>query len=204
MSKTNSGFRDYKSILTSFIQVVTFLFASFGGFLKTIAPPEQVQASYSIGILSFLVLIILLIISAVARTAKGVKFKRHWIIAGATAFALALPPSYFYHVALNSYTWSYPPENPVKRLRGLDSDYTEEVKSFLMNNNINVYPLTELVRNFEIDAIWTPQSLKKASAKLFVLYAWLVLSLATSIFCLLEANTVTTERKDSDHIGDQK
>jgi hypothetical protein len=67
--------KDYKKVLVSFIQVVLFLFLAFGGFLKKIAPPDETKTSYYVGILSFLVLITLLIVSAVARRAPGQKHR---------------------------------------------------------------------------------------------------------------------------------
>jgi hypothetical protein len=188
--------RDYKSLLISFVEVVAFLLASFGGFLKTIAPPEQTGAPYAIGILSFLVLVLLLIISALARSAPGEKFRRNWIIAGAVAFVTALPPAVFYPRALGRYTWAYPPENPVQRLRGLDKDFTRQVKDFLKDNPDQNKPEI-LARNFDIDGIWTAESLIRASTKLLLLYAWLVMSLATAVFCLLEANAATAFQNGS-------
>src|SRR5262245_1691351 len=130
---TNS-IRDYKSLLISFIEAVTFLLAAFGGFLRHIAPPEQTGAAYAVGILSFLILIVLMIISAISRKAPGTKFRRAWIIAGAVAFVLAIPPFFLYPHALALYTWTYPAGNPVKRVRGLDAEFTEPVKAFLKQN----------------------------------------------------------------------
>jgi hypothetical protein len=184
--------RDYKGLLVSFVEVVAFLLASFGGFLKQIAPPDQTGASYAVGILSFLVLIALLIISALARSAPGEKFRRNWVVAGAMAFLIALPPSILYPRALAQYVWAYPPQKPVQRVRGLDADFTQQVKDFLKNNPDQKAP-EELARNFDVDQIWTAESLRRASTRLLVLYALLVLSLATAVFCLLEANAVSAE-----------
>src|ERR1022692_3986049 len=121
----------YSALLASAVEVVVFLFASFGGFLKGIAPPQQTGAAYATGILSFLVLITLLIISSLSRTAPGAKFRRAWLIAGIAAFILALPPAFLYPSALDRYTWSYPPETPVLRIRGSDADFTKQVEAFV-------------------------------------------------------------------------
>ncbi len=178
--------RDYKRLLTSLIQTVVLLLSAFGGFLKKIAPPEQTGAPYAVGIISFLVLIALLIVSALATSATGEKFRRAWLVAGVAGFILALPPSLIYHQSLETYTWSYPPESPVFRIRGLDTDFTREVKDFL-HNHPEVKSPESLARNFDLEAIWTPESLQHASMRLLLLYTWLVLALSTTIFCLLEA-----------------
>jgi hypothetical protein len=177
--------RNYKALLASFIEIVTFLFASFGGFLGKIAPPQQTQAPYTVGVMSFLALIILLITSAISRSVAINKYRRSWIIAGALAFVLALPPTFLYHEALVEHTWSLPGES-VLRVRG---DYTDDVKKFLKIHPEEGTP-GKLIQDFDINEIWTEDSLRQAESKLVRLYAWLVLSLSTSIFCLLEANVV--------------
>jgi len=180
--------RDYKGLLISFVEIVVFLFAAFGGFLERVAPPEQSGAPYIVGILSFLTLIALLIVSAVARSAPGERYRRRWIFAGVIAFGAALPASYLYPQSLRQHTWWYPPDKPVQRLRGFDTDFTQPVKDFLKTNPEERAP-ERLARNFELDQIWTQESIDHASSKLTAMYAWLVLSLATSVFCLLEANS---------------
>jgi hypothetical protein len=177
--------RNYKALLASFIEIVTFLFASFGGFLGKIAPPQQTQAPYAVGMMSFLTLIILLIISAISRSVAIKKYRRNWIIAGTLAFLTALPPTFLYHEALVEHTWTLPGENSL-RVRG---DYTEGVKDFLRLHPEEGTP-EKLIQDFDINEIWTEDSLRHAESKLVRLYAWLVLSLSTAIFCLLEANVV--------------
>jgi hypothetical protein len=179
--------RDYKKLLTSFIEIVTFLLAAFGGFLKQIAPPEETGSTYAVGLLSFLVLITLMIISALARGTSGAKFRRNWILAGTVAFLVAIPPSFLYPSARAQYTWSYPPGSVVQRVRGADTGFTPEVKAFLKDHPDESSP-QELARKFDLDEIWTTESLRQARTRLLALYAWLVLSLATAVFCLLEAN----------------
>lgn len=179
--------RNHKVLLTTLVQGVTFLFAAFGGFLKQIAPPEETGASYAVGILSFLSLIVLLIVSALARLGSGRKFRRAWIVAGAVVFASAIPPSLMYPTALRSYTWTYPQTNPIRRVRGSDVDFTQDVKDYLNENPGQSSDPQALAFKFDLNDLWTPESISRASTKLLVLYAWLVLSVSTSIFCLLEA-----------------
>ncbi len=174
-----------KRLLSSFLEVVVFLFAGFGGFLKNIAPPEQSGVTYIAGISSFLALIVLMIVSALARSAPGQRYRRRWVVAGVLAFVVALPATYLYPQALRQYTWWYPDSTP--RLRGSDADVTPEVKVFLTSHPDAKDPKA-LARNFEPSQIWTDDSLKQAGSRLSLLYTWLILSLATTVFCLLEAN----------------
>lgn len=188
--------RNYRALLTSFIQVVTFLFTCFSGFLRHIAPPDQTGAGYPIGILSFLALLVLLFVSALARGAPGSKYRRAWILAGACALVLAIPPAFLYPRAIEMYTWSYPPEKPVQRIRGLDSDFSPLVKTYLREHPGESSDPQNLARKVEnLSDLWTPESLVNARTRLMVLYAWLVLSLAAAVFCLLEGNAIAPARR---------
>jgi len=177
----------YKRVLISFVQVVLFLFLAFGGFLKKIAPPDETK-TYYVGILSFLVLIALLIVSAIARRAPGPKNRRAWTIAGAVCFASAIPCALLYPQTLAKYTYGYPPENPTQvRVKGSDGDLTEDAKEWAKENPRDSTPGL-LARKLPQDDVWTLESIQHAKTMLLVAYASLVLTLATAIFCLLEAN----------------
>src|SRR5579864_1135681 len=107
--------KEFKNLLASFIEVVTFLFAAFGGFLKKVAPPDQAGAQYPVGIMSFLMLILLLAISAIARkTSAKTAFKR-WVGGGLILFVFALFASFLYPYALSHYT--YPQESALDQRR---------------------------------------------------------------------------------------
>ena len=54
-----------KDVLISGIEIASFLLAAFGGFLTDIAPPDEVNASFAVGMASVLVLIVLLLVSAI-------------------------------------------------------------------------------------------------------------------------------------------
>jgi hypothetical protein len=189
----------YKTLLVYFVEIVGFLFTAFGGFLTKIAPPEQSGAPFIVGISSFLALISLLVVAAVAKSASGLRFRRRWIVAGLVAAAFALPAAYFYSQSLNRYTWSYPADKPVQRLRGSSNDFSQSVKDFLDKNPSETDP-KRLARSFEIDQIWTAGSVERAGNILSLQYAWLVLSLATAVFCLVEANS-QSDAEDSKSSG---
>jgi hypothetical protein len=179
--------QDYKKVLVSFVQVVLFLFLAFGGFLKKVAPPDETSPSYHVGVLSFLVLIMLLIVSAVARRAPGPKYRRAWLSAGVVCFVLAIPSALVYPRMLHKYT--YPsPENPSRlRVKGSDTDLQKIAKEWVQEQPLEP-DASDLVRKFPPGQVWTKESIEHATTILLVSYGSLVLSLATAIFCLIEAN----------------
>jgi hypothetical protein len=181
--------KDYKNLLASFAEVVVFLFASFGGFLTKIAPPDETNPSYYVGIVSFLVLIILLIVSAVSRRAPGARHRWAWLSAGVACFILAVPSAFFYPSMLHKYTYPFPFGKPTEtRVNGSESGLTEVAKEWIRENPRESIPAV-LVRKFPPGQVWTQESIEHARTILLVSYGSLVLSLATAIFCLVEANT---------------
>lgn len=183
--------KDAKKLLTSFGQVVVFLFSAYGGFLKKIAPPDETGTSYAIGVLSFLVLIVLMIVSAAARHAPGTKYRRASLSAGIVCLGLAIPAAFLYPRMLDRYTYSYPPEKPTEtRVKGADTALTDDAREWTRENPRESSPGI-LARKLPRDDIWTPESIEHAKSVLLASYASLVLSLATAMFCLMEANVDT-------------
>jgi hypothetical protein len=178
---------DYKKVLVSFVQVVLFLFLAFGGFLKKIAPPDETNPSYYVGILSFLVLIILLIVSAIARRAPGAKYRRAWMSVGILCFALAIPSALIYPRMIQKYTYRSPEKPTQLRVKGSKDGLQKAVKEWLQEQPVELDP-SDLVRKFPAGQVWTPESIEHARMILLVSYGSLVLSLASAIFCLIEAN----------------
>src|SRR5437870_1178861 len=99
-----------RTIVTKAIELIGFLFAAFGGFLTDIAPPEGDDARYSVGITSFLALIVLLFASAIAKNLPVRKFKRICLIAAAIFFCSAVVSTFWYKHNLDRLTFAYPPE----------------------------------------------------------------------------------------------
>ena len=179
---------DYKKNLATVLEVVVFLFAAFSGFLQRIAPPIQPDASYAVGITSFFVLLVLLFISALARKAGKGRARKSWIRAGIIALVVAFPLGLAYPWLLSRLTYTYPPPPEAAVARRVNSwELTETAKEFIKENPGNYSP-GQLELNLDYDDIWTASSLSKARTILLVSYTMLVLSLATAIFCLLEAN----------------
>ena len=180
--------RGYKKLLSWALEVTVFMFAAFGGFLTNIAPPNQTAASYPVGIMSFLVLITLLVITALGRNAPSKTYRKMWITAGVVCLAAALPAAFIYPAALSRYTYWYPPEKPLSRhVQASADDLTDLAKDFIRRGG-DTSP-AELERNLPSDGIWTKPAIARANRILLMTYAWLVLALATAIFSLVEANS---------------
>ena len=178
--------KDYKKLLVAFVEVITFLFASFGGFLKKIAPPDQVDASYPVGIMSFLMLIILLAISALGHRQVVKTTFRKWMSAGALFFVLTLPACFLYPYMVSHYTYPQHSQLDKRRLSASDDYLTPDARQYKATNP-NATP-EELDRNLPDGDVWTSAGIERTESRLLVIYAWLVLSLSGAIFCLLEAN----------------
>jgi hypothetical protein len=178
--------KEYKTLLTSFVEVVTFLLASFGGFLKKVAPPDQVGASYPVGIISFLMLVILLAISAIARKVPTQTTARKWIIAGVVLFVLALPPSFLYPYLLSHYTYPHQTELSKRQISASDKYLTSDAQQYKLANPDATSE--DLSQNLPDGDVWTRKGVERTELQLLVAYACLVLTLAGTIFCLLEAN----------------
>ena len=185
--------KGYKKLLTSFVEVVTFLFASFGGFLKKIAPPDHVGASLPVGITAFLMLIILLAISAIGGNAPAQAARKKWIIAGIIFFLLALPACFLYPYLLNHYTYPHQVELSKRQISASDDYLTADAQKYKA-----AYPeatAEDLSQNFPDGDVWTQKGIEQTELWLLVAYACLVLALSGAIFCLLEANVRTEGRR---------
>ena len=187
--------KDYKGILVWAVEVVAFVTAAFGGFLTRIAPPDQTGASFAVGIGSFLLLIILLIVSALGRQSKGKAKNKRSIAAGASCLALAIPAAFLYSGQLDRYTYWYPPEKPVARhVQASANDLTALARDFVLRNP-NEASAADLERSLPPDQIWTTDAIARVNRILLLTYLWLVLTLSTAVFCLIEANAFALKPK---------
>lgn len=184
-----------KTILKNGIQVVTFLFAAFGSFLLEIAPPEEVESRFAVGISSILALFSLLLITSLIKT-HTVKRKKIWLIASLTLFIIAFTSAIFYKSNINKLTFSYPPENPAAQyIAGIKMTPSAQKHSEKYPNKT----ISEIVADFEgpafIERIWTKDSLRKAKMLLTINYIIVILSTATMLFCLTEGILTAPKRK---------
>jgi hypothetical protein len=176
-----------KELLARGIEVVTFLFAMFGGFLTAIAPPEETDAKFAVGISSFFALVVLLFIAVFVKKSRQKKYQKIWLGVAAFAFLLSMPSAFFYKSYLNQLTFPYPPDKiKAEWVRGTElTPLAREYQASLPG----ITP-AELVANFggmgNRELVWTPNSINRAKLILLVNYTLLVMSLALTIFCLTE------------------
>jgi ABC-type transport system involved in multi-copper enzyme maturation permease subunit len=145
-------------LLSRFIQIVVFLFAAFGGFFNEIAPPTQTNPKMVVGFGSFLVLIILLIISAIARNSSEARSNKKWILAGCIFFVVAVLSGVLYPWTLSKLTYYYPPPPHAAnlwRVKGLE--LTQTAKDFIDREPGNYSP-AQLEVNLNYEDIWTERS----------------------------------------------
>jgi hypothetical protein len=178
-----------RQVLVRATEIVVFLFAAFGGFLKGVAPPEDAGKAFSVGIASMLALCVFLLISAQAKRRAGVK-ARQWWLRGAAALTLAAAAAgMIYAHNLNRLSFPYPPENPDSEYIG-GTEYTPEARTLAIQDHLNS---AEIVARFggllNRQLVWPDSSMEKARMILQLNYLLLVLSLAGAIFSLIETRT---------------
>lgn len=165
------------------IEIVGILFAAFGGFLAGIAPPQEADARFAVGISSFLVLIILFIVSALSDK----KYRRAWIIVAACLLIISVGSAFYYKTTYNSLTFEYPPgSKEVEHIAG--TELTELAKSYKQQHEgiSNAQLLAGFGGLQNKGKVWKEDSINAARTKLIFSYVALVLAIASAIFALTE------------------
>jgi len=177
-----------QTILKRGIEAVTFLFAIFGGFLTNIAPPEEANSRFAIGISSFLALIVLMLITALVKKPLKAKAKRRWLVVAVVLFAVSLGSALFYVWNLDKLTFAYPPESTKAEYVG-GTTLTPDAQSY--KNEHQAKTISEIVADFggmeNRELVWPPEAVRSAKLILMINYILLVLSLAGCIFCFTES-----------------
>lgn len=172
-----------RSILTKGIEIVGVLFAAFGGFLAGIAPPQEADARFAIGISSFLALIILFMIAGFT----GKRYRRVWIITAASLFIVAAGTAYYYKTNYDVLTFAYPPGSThIEHIAG--SELTEAAKKYKQQHEgiSNAQLLAQFGGLENRGKVWPDASVNSARTKLIISYVILVLAIAGAIFALTE------------------
>lgn len=181
------------SILLRAIEIVLFLFAAFGGFLTNIAPPSSLIGGGSpirlVGIASFLVLAILLLIAALVKISR----KRHyriWIGAAAlflVGFAVLI---IYYNTELNENTFDYFDGTRVVAGKVLIPSVADKIGSYRETHPGEELTRADILAKFggtqRITSVWTEESIRTEEQKLNKLYLMAVISLAIGLFSLTE------------------
>jgi hypothetical protein len=178
--------KSYTKLLTILVQITIFVLGAFDSFLTRVAPPSEVGAFYPIGIMSFLMLILLLIVSVLSDREAGGTAWRFWLFAGIVFFLLAVPAAIVYPALLGCYTYPSNTALQDRKVKASDEFLTPEAAEFKRTSNPKPSD-TDLEQSLPDGKVWTPAGQRRARLLLLAGYAWLVLSLSGAIFCLLEA-----------------
>ena len=131
-------------------------------------------------------LIVLLIVSAVARRQASPSTRRKWLIAGIALFLVALVSGFGYPVVLGEYTYPERVDLRERKICASDIYLTSDARQYKQTNpSANA---EDLEQNLPDGDIWSAQGIKKAEMTLLTTYVAFVLSIAGAIFCLLEAS----------------
>jgi hypothetical protein len=172
-----------KGLVTKAVEVVGVLFAAFGGFLGGIAPPQDADAKYAVGISSFLALIILLWIAAVSKTSLS----RWWTTLALVLLVIAAIAAYGYKRDYDALAFEYPPgKRTVEHIAGMDLTPRAAEKMREDPTLSNSQLLTKFGGLPSVGKVWTENSIERARMRLTVGYVVLVLSLAGAVFSLTE------------------
>jgi hypothetical protein len=174
------------------IQGVTFLFAAFGGFLTGIAPPEEADAKFAVGVASFLALFMLLVVSAISRKKPSGRARKLWLAGSVAFFVGGIASASAYFLATERLTFPYPPEARLPKyvagtqLTAAGRSFVEREEAAQRRRLSNA----ELVAAFGglamREALWEPQSISRAKLYLISLYVLLALCFAGMIFGVVE------------------
>jgi len=143
---------------------------------------------------SVLVLIVLLLVSAIGRRAPGHRYRLRWIGAGVGFLLVSLPAAYLYWDALESRTFLSPLDEKNERRVQASPEYLTKDALDWIKRNPNRQSAVELVKNLPYDEIWRAEGITRSKELLTWTYCWLVLAIATAIFCLIEANSPPLQR----------
>ncbi len=176
-----------RKILSRSIEIVVFIFGAFGDFLENVAPPEEANARYAVGISSMLALCVLLFISSISKGQPKRKFKKRWLTAVGVLFGVAVIAAFAYRWNIDRLTFPFPPDSRTAQYVA-GTKLTKLAKEFLEEN-------PEITRSDLVDQcgglakrelVWTAESIRAAKMVLTINYVLVTLSLAAIVFCLTE------------------
>jgi hypothetical protein len=185
-----------KRILSKSIEIIVFIFAAFGGFLKNIAPPEEANARYAVGISSIMALCMLLFIRALSKDQPKQQFRKKWLWAAGILFGVAVIAAFAYLWNIDRLTFPFPPGNrTAEYVAGtkLTKPAEDYMKEHLMTTKSVLVDQFGGLANREL--VWTVFSIRCAKILLTMNYVSLILAMSAMIFCLTEGILVEPKSK---------
>ena len=176
-----------KTFITKAIDVVAVLFSAFGGFLTDFAPPGETDSKFAVGIASFIALIVLLLVSFLAKAKLPANYRALWLSFAVILFVLTVVFGLSYNKSLDELTFPYPPENTkAEYVRG--SVLTADAQVYWSENPQKT--TSQVVADFgglpNRELVWTANSILEARLLLTKGYVLFVLTLSGTIFGLVE------------------
>lgn len=177
-----------KTIVGRLVQLISFLFGLFGGFFKTIAPPEEAAASFAVGLASVVSLLLFMVLAYVCKRWQKSSRARNVLLAVAAGLAvLGTVAGFVYRSELSARTFEYPPgASRAEYIAG--TELTEDASAYKAGNK----SLTdsELVAKFGgipfRDRVWPAPSRHHSATVLTGWYVAFVVSVFGAVFCLTE------------------
>ncbi|NCU06397.1 MAG: hypothetical protein GXC73_20775 [Chitinophagaceae bacterium] len=183
------------TFLKSGIQIISILFAAFGGFLVHIAPPGGI-IKLSVGIAQFIILCILLYISALSVYSLAQNKRQYkknykvWLTTCGIALISTIITSVIYFKQHNQLVIKVDRWDAIY-VRGTLSEKSLEIcneekisgKHSCEMELLNNYYTAEQV---EDGYLWSPESIKSSQLTLLICYLAFMLSLSITIFSAIE------------------
>jgi hypothetical protein len=182
-----------EDVLKEGIAGVGVIFLAFSGFLTNIAPPSDSKAAFPVGIASFILLFVFLLIRFTLhyRWPKRKKMKI-WLSASVIAFFIFLGSSTLYYLQFQKKTFKHLYGQPLFVKGSELTGKASEVAVILKKQEGGVLTDGRLVSAFGdprgnasvLEEVWTKESLEHSRLTLNLLYILVVLSIGLAILAL--------------------
>lgn len=186
-------FGSMRGLLAAAVAFIVVLFGTFGGFLTDIAPPDSLvggaHTSFSVGLASFVALLLLLLLQALATAVVPTGWARiGWIVLAAAAGVVFAIAALSYNESLQARTFFHAPReggDPVRYVEGLQ--HTPLAEAYIKQHPFATpEELLEAGHTDDPTVIWTKESLLNRGSILVRLYQVVVVALCVSLFSLLQ------------------
>ena len=181
---------DVAKIIKQGVGVVAAILSAFGGFLLHIAPPQEAQAGFAVGVTEFILLIVFLVI----------RFLReyHWtrektlkvwslVAIGSGVIFLCAAPLYYWTFQNSVYTHV---DGSLFVKGDKLTEYAEIVRSSIYDREgvITDIRLMQAIgdphKEGVVEKVWTPESINSAKSRLVLFYVASVFSIGCTILAL--------------------